>query len=317
MKYEIEVVMCTYNGSKYIQKQIESIMNQTLNVNLISIYDDSSSDDTYLILNDLINKYNGKVKIELIRNDKNLGYIENFIQGICKSSSDYIFLCDQDDEWEVNKVESFVDEFLKNSNDIPRLIFSNASLIDGNGKSLDKNLWDELNFTSGKIKSELLKRNVITGATSAINRKLVDLIKKAQISRKTPHDYSIAILALAKGEVISLENKLTRYRIHENNQIGLSGKGITKIINILKKVNGESIKNERTRILDFKKMLLSICSREELLNYYTEKEIVYKKIEDSPFFLCPYICFKNANYFSSLPSVAKLTFASLKKDMKY
>lgn len=66
----ISVAMTTFNGEKYIEKQIESILNQSLSVDEIIICDDGSTDNTI----ELMKKYN----VQIIQNKKNLGYKLNF-----------------------------------------------------------------------------------------------------------------------------------------------------------------------------------------------------------------------------------------------
>lgn len=92
----ISVAMTTFNGEKYIEKQIESIIHQSLPVDEIIVCDDGSTDHTV----ELLKKYD----VTLIQNFQNLGYKLNFKQAMEKCNGDYIFLCDQDDIWEKDKV---------------------------------------------------------------------------------------------------------------------------------------------------------------------------------------------------------------------
>ena len=85
----ISVAMTSYNGEKYIEEQIESILNQTVKIDEIIIVDDGSIDGTI----DLIKKYD----VTLVQNEKNIGYKENFKKAMSLCHGDIIFLCDQDD----------------------------------------------------------------------------------------------------------------------------------------------------------------------------------------------------------------------------
>lgn len=314
MNYKIEVAICTFNGKDYVKQQIESILNQTLKVNLISIYDDQSSDNTLEIIEKIRQSYLGKVEIKVVRNKQNLGYIKNFIQAITKSSHDFLFFSDQDDIWNKQKVEKIINKFLEEKVNKPTLVFSNASIVDSNGNTNGKNLWDELKFSNENLKSELFFRNVITGATAAINKELVNLIKKAYISDSVPHDYSIAILALAEGRIIGISENLTSYRIHNNNLIGISPKGLKKIFNIFFSTNGLYISQEIHRMQSFIKMLNSINSSDHM-NYYYKKIQIYKELNAKLFIYCPYICIKNKKFFRSWKTIIKLTYASFRKDI--
>ena len=101
---DVSVVIATYNGEKYIVKQLESIRNQTRKPDEVIIVDDRSNDNTFKIVKEYIQQYalrNWRIYL----NDCNLGYKGNFQKGIELATGKYIFLCDQDDEWERNKIE--------------------------------------------------------------------------------------------------------------------------------------------------------------------------------------------------------------------
>lgn len=99
----ISVAMCTFNGEKYIKEQIESIINQSLVPDEIVICDDCSKDNTLNIIKETLDNWPGKV--QLVVNEKNLGYRKNFEKSISLCNGDIIFLSDQDDVWNRNKIE--------------------------------------------------------------------------------------------------------------------------------------------------------------------------------------------------------------------
>lgn len=73
----ISVAMATYNGEKYIEEQVDSILNQSKPVDEIIIFDDNSTDGTL----EIIRRYaDSRIKVHV--NDKNVGYIENFYRAI-------------------------------------------------------------------------------------------------------------------------------------------------------------------------------------------------------------------------------------------
>lgn len=86
----ISVVMATFNGEKYIKKQLKSIISQTKKVDEIIIVDDCSSDNTVKLIEQFKNKYNQNLKLYI--NKVNIGYRKNFKKAISLCESEYIFL---------------------------------------------------------------------------------------------------------------------------------------------------------------------------------------------------------------------------------
>jgi glycosyltransferase involved in cell wall biosynthesis len=107
--------MCTYNGSKFILEQLESLVRQTCKPYEIIIFDDCSTDDTFDIVQSFSKKHKDIIWI-IKRNEHNYGWKVNFKNAINMSMCEYIFLCDQDDIWELNKCEKMLSVISKNSN---------------------------------------------------------------------------------------------------------------------------------------------------------------------------------------------------------
>ena len=98
----VSVVLCTYNGEKFLYPQIDSIIAQTYPNLEIIIVDDASSDNTPFILEEYSRK-DSRVKYHI--NSANIGYNKNFEKAFSLASADYIAISDQDDIWESNKIE--------------------------------------------------------------------------------------------------------------------------------------------------------------------------------------------------------------------
>ena len=108
MREKISVVMTTYNGQKYLLEQLESLRNQTLKIDEVIIMDDCSKDETP----ELIRKYiidNNLSGWKLIENQTNQGWKKNFKLGFDLATGDYIFPCDQDDIWHLDKVQKMTE----------------------------------------------------------------------------------------------------------------------------------------------------------------------------------------------------------------
>ena len=124
----VSIALCTYNGEQFLKKQIDSLLNQTYSNLQIIICDDASQDDTKAILEDYSDS-----RIKKIFNHKNIGYIKNFEQAINLCKGDFIALCDQDDIWKPEKIETML-----NSIDDAWLLFCDSELIDEQDNLLHK-----------------------------------------------------------------------------------------------------------------------------------------------------------------------------------
>lgn len=103
----ISVVMATYNGEKYIERQLTTLLEQTRRPDEVIICDDVSTDNTAQLVQDFIKEHSLADKWHFSINEKNLGYRKNFAQALAKATGNYIFLADQDDDWHLDKIAKF------------------------------------------------------------------------------------------------------------------------------------------------------------------------------------------------------------------
>lgn len=105
-KATVAVVMCTYNGERFIREQMDSILAQTYPISEIIVQDDGSNDQTV----DIVRSYAAlHPNIHLYENEHNLGFNENFRQAALRATSQFIAIADQDDVWRPNKIERLVE----------------------------------------------------------------------------------------------------------------------------------------------------------------------------------------------------------------
>jgi len=225
---KLSVALCTYNGEKFIEQQINSILNQSIRVDEIVVCDDQSTDKTIEIVKKLQSEQSA---IVIIENENNLRSAKNFEKAISLCTGDFVFLSDQDDVWNEQKVEKTLAIFKENPT--AEGVFSNANLIDENNSVFsDKTIWDSVFFLEEELKKPLdffdiitKNGNIVTGATLCIKKEIKSFI--IPFSEETLHDEWIAtLLALRKTLFYSKEN-LISYRIHNNQQVGM--KNLDKI----------------------------------------------------------------------------------------
>ena len=233
---KISVAFIVYNGANYMRTQLDSILAQTHKVDEIIVCDDASSDNTKEILEEYKKNYPNLFFLHY--NNKNLGPTKNIEKAIQACTGDIIFLADQDDYWETNKVEAIVKWFVAN----PAMngLFTNGSLMDSNGEIDNKyGLWDIMSFPYKAIKNgENLNlyintvENSVTGATLAIRNNLPFLKQPFPVIKYLVHDRWLAMNLAENNSLGILEEKLIRYRIHSEQAIGGKTKNIEKYIEI-------------------------------------------------------------------------------------
>jgi glycosyltransferase involved in cell wall biosynthesis len=224
----ISVVLCTFNGERYLVDQFESILNQSLLPNEIIVSDDGSSDLTKEIVLSYKKKFeDAEVFFDFIENKRTKGVTANFENALSLARGDIIFFADQDDVWQKNKVEIIQNEFQKNPEAL--LIHSDANLINAKELRLNKSLFQTIRLTvdlqsqlndSSILFGTLMQRNIVTGATMAIRSSLLPL--SFPFSEDWLHDEWLALCASSQNQgFVCLPNKLINYRLHQNNVVGL------------------------------------------------------------------------------------------------
>ena len=222
MQHRISVVLCTYNGEKYIADQIQSILDQTRLPDELIIVDDHSNDHTVSIVEKIL--HDSKMMYQVHVNEVNLGVVRNFEKGMGLSTGDILFTCDQDDLWVNHKVERMLVEFDKN----PRclLVFSDAILVNQDRVPFAYRLWDvnrvlAAMFDQKRYYDELLKKRVVTGATMALRQELFEKTRPFP-AQSWLHDGWLAINAPLHGDMVAIREPLIEYRQHGNNSVGAS-----------------------------------------------------------------------------------------------
>jgi Glycosyl transferase family 2 len=218
----ISVAMCTYNGARFLQDQLESIAAQNRLPDELIVCDDCSADETIEIVNAFAERVCFPVRLEI--NESTCGTTKNFEKAIALCQSEIIALADQDDVWYGHKLKCVADMFLRSPETVA--VFSDAVLIDSESRSLQCRLWDTFFFTpkeqrcfaNGHALNVLLKHPVVTGATMAFREKFRRLV--LPIPANHEHDYWISILLSADGPFQPIPDPLMQYRQHRDQQIG-------------------------------------------------------------------------------------------------
>lgn len=232
---KVEILLATYNGERYLREQLESILSQDYENWMLRACDDASTDHTYEILEEYRDKYSDKIIIE--KNQKGFGSAKkNFMNLIKNSSCDYVMCCDQDDVWLPNKISLTLQEMKKTeSGDMPVLVHTDLKVVDSELQVLSESFFEHSNFRKEFELNEVLIQNFVTGCTTMMNRKLVDLMSQIDDCDKIlMHDWVAAVLATAVGKVGFVDTPTMLYRQHAINSVGAKKYGIALFVSKLK-----------------------------------------------------------------------------------
>jgi len=198
--------MATYNGSRFIEKQIQSILPQLSYNDELVIVDDCSSDQTVNLIQKFIDS-----RIKLWENTRNLGAIKNFEKAILSAEGDIIFISDQDDIWCPDKISEFVNIFTQQKE--VTLVISNLQVIDEDDNLIDDSqLISE--FTAGMVPNLIKPR--FRGCALAFRREMLNYF--LPFPKDIPmHDMWIGLVNEIYGKTFYLKQPLVQYRRHSNN----------------------------------------------------------------------------------------------------
>jgi glycosyltransferase involved in cell wall biosynthesis len=159
----ISIVLCCYNGQRFIKQQIDSLLNQTYpNIEII-ISDDGSTDGTVQILQE----FRSEQRIQLFFQSTNLGSSQNFEFAVGKTHGDFVAFSDQDDIWLPNKVEK-----LYSAIGDSYLVYCDSELVNENGDKLNKKISDLRRMYAGSETAGFILFNVVWGHAMMISREL-------------------------------------------------------------------------------------------------------------------------------------------------
>lgn len=275
MKTELttSIVIATFNGSKYLLKQLESINNQTIKPDEVIISDDNSTDNTVEIAEAFIREHKLSSYWKIVTNKKN-GISNNFINGIQQSRGGIIFLCDQDDIWHPEKIKCFLEKFRDNNEFL--CIVSSIKYMDGSGNQLHIRT-DYTCNQSHKIEiSEMCRICSYLGMSSAFRRSLFD-ITPTKLIETTSHDWALMITACNQGGLSFMGKCLQYYRLHNNNASGIKGESANQkrlklisrqtdhLINTLSFIDEKQTIEKYINFLNLRKQLISTHSVLKLL----------------------------------------------------
>lgn len=220
----VAILLATYNGEKYLDQQMRSLVTQTYRDSIIMVRDDKSTDSTPEILAKWADAYPKKISVI----DDDLGNVRsaaNFSRLMQLCEAQYFAFCDQDDVWLPRKIELLMSEMRRlereRSSNTPILIHSDLTVVDEGLKVVSSSLFQhrKINPATGHRLDRLIVNNVMTGCASLGNRALLELGRPVP-EEFTFHDWWLALVAASCGVISTIAESTVLYRQHGRNQVG-------------------------------------------------------------------------------------------------
>lgn len=218
------MLLSTYNGAAFLPRQWESLCEQTFTDWTLLVRDDGSTDGTL----DLIRSFAARdSRVRLVPPDgERMGPAQSFGRLlVLANESPYIALCDQDDVWLPHKLEGSLARIQQKEAEFgthtPCLIHTDLTLVDADLHLLATSAKRHLGFDhSGHTTfAQLLAQNVVTGCTVLCNRSLLQAALPLPAA-VLMHDWWLALIAAARGQIIYWDEATVLYRQHGRNASG-------------------------------------------------------------------------------------------------
>ncbi|MFM0786734.1 glycosyltransferase family 2 protein [Streptococcus suis] len=267
---KVNILMSTYNGQQFLAEQIRSIQEQTYTDWTLFIRDDGSSDNTKEILKDFERQDS---RIHIIDSDKsdNLGVIKSFHKLVNHDRADYYFFSDQDDVWLPNKLELSLNEAQNYPANLPLMVYMDLKVVNQDLEIMTESMVKSQSHHANTELVQELTENTVTGGVAMINHTLAEMWQETDDILM--HDWYLALLASAFGNLVFIDQPGELYRQHSDNVLGARtlSKRFKKWIrpHILFAVYWDLIKNSQKQARHLLQMPLSQSNRELIEAFVT------------------------------------------------
>lgn len=270
--YKVAVLLSCYNGEKYIETQINSILNQEKVQVAIFARDDGSTDSTCSILEKYQKKYpdfywinNGAVK--------NIGICNSFfrlLEYACQKKYDYYAFADQDDFWLPNKIFSAVDLLRESQNSKGALYYSNKTFVDA-----DLNLISNEDIKVYDDYLEIIEKCLASGCTMVMNSVFAEYSVHHSPTIHCIHDAWIYRMAkMIQADIYFDKNSYILYRQHSRNVCGIQ---TTKLFDFSSKHIKNAIRKRVGKREHFNQRIIDEIykqTKNDMSNDYKSKTII-------------------------------------------
>lgn len=202
------VAMAVYNGERYINEQIDSILERMGDNDELVISYDVSTDNTKKIIDDYVLQDS---RVRVVEN-RTPGVRSNFNNAIHACRGKYIFLSDQDDCWLGDKINVVIKTFMKTGAD---LVVHDGYMTDAELNPLPGTIFERYGTYDNPIRN-IIKCNY-WGCCMAFRSDLWKKIGPFPEDHNVCHDHWLGILAGLYGKIVRINERFLLHRVHSSN----------------------------------------------------------------------------------------------------
>ncbi len=222
----IDILMAVYNGERYVQEQVESILRQTYRNWRLIIQDDGSTDGTVSRLQPYVQAYPKRVFLYQRKENSGAAHL-NFYSMLPLSSARYVMFCDHDDVWMPDKIERTWQEMKrleKGRKGLPCLVHTDLQVVGEDLSLVAPSMIQRQKLNPYASFRQIMVQNAATGCTMMVNRPLLEMVGQPP-EQSIMHDWWFALIAAAFGKIGYVDRPTILYRQHGDNQVGAKDAG--------------------------------------------------------------------------------------------
>ena len=233
MEIRASVAMAVCNGEKYIEQQIDTIVDMMASNDELIISYDESKDRTL----EIIRKYEKDDKRIKVVYDEGHSVESNFNNAVANCNGKYIFLADQDDVWINNKIDVMVNYFERHDRCV--VLISDGYLSHENLETIGE-LFETYNASASAIRNFV--KGTYLGCQMAFRATITDKVWPVKVTPPLPHDLWLGVRGAHYGKVELLNDKLIKHRLHTDNYSNTSKMKIWGVISNRAQFLGELLR---------------------------------------------------------------------------
>lgn len=222
---KIQILLSTFNGEKFLARQLDSLLNQDYPDFEIRVRDDGSSDKTC----DILSEYQAKHSNISVVFAENIGVTRSYFELIKQANADFYALCDQDDIWLPEKLSRGLAVIRQCNNASFSLYCSALQFVDADLSRIGATVSPRYQCLENAV-----MENIATGCTVIFGQSLRTLFLQATPEKMHMHDWWLYLLACSFGNIVFDPQSLVLYRRHEDTVTGLQLKSSRTIVARLK-----------------------------------------------------------------------------------